>query len=89
MGLYHYDNLVIYHGLIGDAWADDVVRGKTLSDLRATFHDIHEISDFDYYSLAKVSSLTNATCTFVKWGDHDLFIEITNGRAISINIWKG
>jgi hypothetical protein len=89
LGLYRYDDRVIYQGLVGDVWADDVVRGKTLSELRATFHDIHEISDFDNYALGKVSSLTNSTCTFVKWGDHDFFIEITNGRAISINLWKG
>ena len=87
--MYPYNDRVVYQGLVGDIWSDDVVRGKTLSDLRTTFHDIREISEFDGYALAKVSSLTNSTCTFVKWGDHDLFIEITNGRATSINLWKG
>jgi hypothetical protein len=87
--LYPYNDRVVYQGLVGDIWSDDVVRGKTLSDLRTTFHDIREISEFDGYALAKVSSLTNSTRTFVKWGDHDLFIEITNGRATSINLWKG
>jgi hypothetical protein len=89
LGLYPYNDRVIYQGLVGDVWADDVVRGKTLPELRVAFHNIHEISEFDSYALAKVSSVTNSTCTFVKWGDHDFFIEIKNGRASSIHLWKG
>lgn len=89
LGLYPYNDRVVYRGLVGDVWGDDVVRGKTLPELRATFHNIREISEFDSYALAKVSSFTNSRCTFVKWGDHDFFIEITNGRASAIHLWKG
>jgi len=88
-GEYHYDRQIVYFGLNGDMWRDDVVRGKTLPELRTMFHDIHEISDFDSYALAKVSPQTNSTCTFVRWADTDWFIEITNGRASTINLWKG
>ena len=89
LGLRPFDDRVVYQGLIGDSWADKVVRGKTVPELRATFHDIREISEFDRVSLAKVAPFTNATCTFVKWGEHDFFIEITNGRARTFNLWKG
>jgi hypothetical protein len=88
-GRYHYDRQIVYFGLNGDIWRDDVVYGKTFPELQTMFGQIHEICDFDSYSLAKVSPLTNSTCTFVKWADTDWFIEITNGRASSINLWKG
>jgi hypothetical protein len=88
-GWYHYDRRIVYFGLNGDIWRDDVVRGKTLPELQTMFVQLHEISEFDSYALAKVSSLTNSTCTFVKWADTDWFIEITNGKASSINLWKG
>ena len=41
-----------------DIWRDDVVEsGKTFSpELQMMFHDIHEISEFNQYDLARVSS---------------------------------
>ena len=87
--MYPYNQRIVWEGLNGDLWRDDVVRGKTVPELRQMFHDIRDISKFDVYSLAKVSSETNSTCTFVKWGDTDWFIEVTNGKASSINLWKG
>ncbi len=89
LGLRPFSDRVVYQGLIGDVWTDEVVRGKTVPELRTTFHDIREISEFDGVSLAKVAPLTNATCTFVKWGGHDFFIEIANGRASTFHLWKG
>lgn len=88
-GWYHYDRRIVYSGLNGDIWRDDVVRGKTLPELQRMFGQLHGISEFDSYALAKVSYLTNSTCTFIKWADTDWFIEITNGKASSINLWKG
>jgi hypothetical protein len=88
-GFYHYDKRIIYDGLNGDIWRDDVVRGRTLPELRTMFHNIHEISEFDKYDLAGVSSYTNSSRTFVKWDDTSWFIEITNGKANAIHLWKG
>lgn len=88
-GWHSYDRRIVYEGLNGDIWRNAVVSGKTLPDLRKMFVEIHEISDFDTYSLAKVSSLTNSTRTFVKWADTDWFIEMTNGKATAIHLWKG
>ena len=84
-----YDKETVYTGLNGDIWRDEVVRGRTLSELRAMFTDIRDISEFDVDDLAKVSAYTNATRTFVKWADTSWFIEITNGRATAIHLWKG
>jgi hypothetical protein len=89
LGLYPYNDRIVYQGLIGDVWADDLVRGKTVTELRERFHDIRDISQFDSVSVAKVAEYTNSTCTFLKWGDHDLFIEITNGCGDSLHLWKG
>jgi hypothetical protein len=88
-GWYSYDHRIVYQGLNGDIWRDEVVRGKTVSELRAMFSEIHDISEFDSYALGKVSSLTNSTRTFVKWADTDWFIELINGRATAIHLWKG
>jgi len=88
-GHYHYDEHIVWEGLNGDMWRDGVVRGKTLPELRTMFTDIRDIPQFKDYDLAKVTSLTNSNCTFVKWGDTDWFIEITNGVAKSISLWKG
>lgn len=83
------DKHTVYGGLNGDIWRDEVVRGKTLANLRIMFPTIHEISEFNDYDLYKVSSLTNSARTFVKWGDTDWFIELTHGKASSIHLWKG
>jgi hypothetical protein len=88
-GWHSYDHRIVYEGLNGDIWRNAVVRGKTLPDLRKMFVEIHEISEFDIYSLAKVSSLTNSTRTFVKWPATDWFIEMTDGKATAIHLWKG
>jgi hypothetical protein len=88
-GHYHYNKRIVWEGLNGDMWRDDVVRGKTVPELRTMFTDIREISQFKNYDLTKVTSLTNSTCTFVKWGDTDWFIEITNVVGNSISLWKG
>lgn len=88
-GWHAYDQRIVYKGLNGDIWRDEVVRGKSLVELRAMFMDIREIPQFDTYSLTKVSALTNSTRTFVKWGETDWFIELNGGRATSIHLWKG
>jgi hypothetical protein len=88
-GWHSYDKEIVYTGLNGDIWRDEVVRGKTIPELRAMFTDLRSISEFDFYDLAKVSSYTNATRTFVRWADTSWFIEITNGRATAIHLWKG
>ncbi len=88
-GWHSYDHRIVYEGLNGDIWRNAVVSGKTLPDLRKMFVEIHEISEFDIYSLAKVSSLTNSTRTFVKWADTDWFIEMSDGKATAIHLWKG
>lgn len=84
-----YEKETVSTGLSGDMWRDDVVRGRTLPELRVMFIDVRGISEFDVYDLAKVSAYTNATRTFVKWADTSWFIEITNGRATAIHLWKG
>jgi hypothetical protein len=88
-GWHSYDKKAVYEGLNGDIWRNDVVRGKTLPELRAMFSDLRGISELDVYDLAKVSVHTNATRTFVKWADTSWFIEITNGSATAIHLWKG
>jgi len=88
-GRHSYDRHLVYEGLNGDIWRDEVVRAKTLPQLRVMFVDIREISEFNSYDLSKVSSLTNSTRTFVKWADTDWFIELTNGRATAVHLWKG
>jgi hypothetical protein len=88
-GWVSYNKEIVYTGLNGDIWRDDAVRGKTLPELRAMFTDLRSISEFDSYDLAKVSSYTNASRTFVRWADTSWFIEITNGRATAIHLWKG
>ena len=88
-GWHPYDRHLVYEGLNGDIWRDEVVRAKTLPQLRVLFVEIREVSEFNSYDLAKVSSLTNSARTFVKWADTDWFIELTNGRATGIHLWKG
>jgi hypothetical protein len=86
---YGYSKRLVYEGLNGDIFRDEVVSGKTLPELRTMFIDIRELSEFDPSALAKVSSLTNSTRSFIKWGETDWFIELKNGRATSISLWKG
>lgn len=88
-GWHGYDKQVVYTGLNGDIWRDGVVCGKTVKELQSMFKDLRTLSEFDPYDLAKVSSRTNTATTFLKWDDTSWFIEITNGRAAAIYLWKG
>lgn len=88
-GWHSYDQQIVYEGLKGDIWRDNVVRGRTLPELHAMFTDLRSVAEFDPSDLAKVSSRTNATRTFVRWADTYWFIELTHGKATAIYLWKG